>query len=54
MFSRSQSVPQNPTGVLLDGRYRLAEQLGEGGAGIIYKAVDQQLDRAVAIKLPDR
>jgi serine/threonine-protein kinase len=36
------------------GRFTLLERVGSGAFGIVYKAVDPQLDRTVAIKVPRR
>jgi serine/threonine-protein kinase len=38
------------TSVLVGGRYEIEQEVGRGGAGIVYRARDQQLGTAVAVK----
>ena len=38
-------------GELIDGRYQLTRQIGNGGMASIYEAIDTRLDRKVAVKI---
>ena len=38
-------------GQVLDGRYRIETVLGEGGMGLVYKAVHATLSKPLAIKV---
>lgn len=38
-------------GQRIAGRYRLEEELGQGGMGVVFRAIDDNLERPVAIKL---
>jgi serine/threonine protein kinase len=37
-------------GTIIDGKYRIEKLLGEGGMGIVYQAIEVELERHVAIK----
>jgi eukaryotic-like serine/threonine-protein kinase len=45
---------QDVIGSLLNGRFRLEEQIGSGGMSTVYRAFDPTLERWVAIKLMHR
>ncbi|MGD0298103.1 MAG: protein kinase [Bryobacteraceae bacterium] len=56
MTTDERSGAEQPfeTGQRLDNRFRIVRELARGGMGIVYEAMDEKLDRRIAIKCARR
>ena len=50
LFTLGDSDPAFQAGAILSNRFRIIREVGRGGMGIVYEAVDEKLDRRVALK----
>jgi serine/threonine-protein kinase len=48
------ATPDTLIGTVIDGRFEIRDQLGQGGMGTVYRAWQRSVGREVAIKLIDR
>jgi CheY-like chemotaxis protein len=45
-----REMPNLPSGQLFAGRYEILEEVGQGGMGMVYRALDRELGEQIAVK----
>jgi Flp pilus assembly protein TadD/TolB-like protein len=50
LYPQAQCEHPFEPGELLDGRFRIVREVAQGGMGIVYEAMDEKLDRRIALK----
>jgi eukaryotic-like serine/threonine-protein kinase len=50
LYRSALAEPTFQPGQLLEGRFRIIREVAEGGMGVVYEAMDERLERRVAIK----
>ena len=50
LFPRALFEHPFEPGELLDGRFRIVREVAQGGMGVVYEAVDEKLERRIALK----